>query len=101
MTMTPEQMGQWIANSMDSVKTDVAFGRLRVTVANSFARECAARLSRVKKELFDVSSIRICIYDAPFRQVGAWARNPAVDGFPAVMAVLTNVGEILRNELVA
>jgi hypothetical protein len=96
--MTAEQMSEWITNSIESVKTEVAFGRLRVTVAMEFAREVAARLSRVANGVFDVEMIEVCIPDAPFRHVGSWTRNPAVDGNPSVIPVWTTVGRILRGE---
>lgn len=74
------------------VKKEIAFGRLRMTVANKNSVELAERLSQVP----DCDQIEICIFDAPFRHVGAWTRNPEVDGFPSVMPVWTTVGAILE-----
>jgi hypothetical protein len=95
--MTSEQMSEWVQNSIEFVKTEVAFGKVRITVSTEHAREVAKRLSRVAREVFDVSEIEICIHDAPFRHVGAVSRNPAVDGNPAVMTVWTNVADIIAR----
>ena len=96
--MTAEQMSEWISNSIDFVKTEVAFGKLRVTVAMELSCEFASRLSRVAADVCNVEQIEVCIPDAPFRHFGAYTRNPAVDGNPAVMPVWTTVGCILRGQ---